>query len=111
MQIGHVVGDLTATQKHATHDGKKLLLVQPLQLDGGLCGAPVVAVDSVGAGIGDRVLLVQDGFAAFTSVGLKQAPLDTAIIGIIDQVELVSDLTAVAGNGPALEQKKKKNRT
>lgn len=110
MQIGHVVGDVTATEKHSTHEGKKLLLVQPLQLDGSARGAPVIAVDSVGAGIGDRVLLVQDGFAAFTSVGLKQAPLDTAILGIIDQVELISELTAIAGSPPAPEQKKKKNR-
>jgi ethanolamine utilization protein EutN len=109
MQIARVVGDLTATQKHESHQGKTLLLVQPLQLDGSDRGAPVVAVDSVGAGVGDRVLLVQDGFAAFTSVGLKQAPLDSAVIGIVDQVELISEV-AVPALSPAPEQKKKKNR-
>jgi microcompartment protein CcmK/EutM len=119
MLIGVVVGDITATCKHASHEGKKLLLVQPLDLDGSYRGNPVVAVDSVNAGAGDRVLLAQDGYAAFSSVGLKLAPLDAAVIGVIDQVELVSDALGVsvpaapaAGAGPApaaKKQGKKKN--
>lgn len=95
MLIARVVGDITATCKHPTHEGKKILLVQPLDLDGSDRGNPVVAVDSVNAGAGDRVLLVQDGFAAFTSVGHKLAPIDAAVIGVIDHVELVSDLQAL----------------
>ncbi|MGC4053133.1 MAG: EutN/CcmL family microcompartment protein [Paludibaculum sp.] len=95
MLIARVIGDITATQKHLSHEGKKLLLVQPLDLDGTNRGMPVIAVDSVSAGIGDRVLLVQDGFAAFTTVGLKIAPIDSAVIGVIDHVQLVSDLDAV----------------
>ncbi|MBI5280869.1 MAG: EutN/CcmL family microcompartment protein [Candidatus Solibacter usitatus] len=96
MQIARVVGDITATQKHLTHEGRKILLVQPLDLDGTDRGNPVVALDSVQAGIGDRVLLVQDGFAAFTAVGHKQAPIDAAVIGVIDHVELLSDFAAPA---------------
>jgi ethanolamine utilization protein EutN len=90
MQIARVVGDITATQKHASHEGRKILLVQPLDLDLSPRGNPIVAVDSVNAGVGDRVLLVQDGYAAFTSVGLKQAPIDAAVIGIVDQISLDS---------------------
>lgn len=101
MLIGRVVGDITATQKHPAHEGRKLLLVQPLQLDGRDRGVPVVAVDSVGAGVGDRVLLVLEGYAAYTAVGLKHAPIDVAVIGIIDAVELVAapsnDAGAAAG--------------
>lgn len=100
MLIARVIGDITATQKHPSHEGKKLLLVQPLELDGADRGLPIVAVDGVSAGIGDRVLLVQDGFAAFTTVGLKLAPIDSAVIGIIDHVQLLSDVDLVA---PVLE--------
>ena len=96
MLIGVVIGDITATYKHPSHEGKKLLLVQPLDLDGSYRGNPIVAVDSVNAGAGDRVLLAQDGYAAFTSVGLKLAPLDAAVVGVIDQVELVSDALGVS---------------
>ena len=94
MQIGRVIGDLSATQKHVSHEGKTMLLVQPLGLDGSPAGNPVVAVDGVKAGVGDRVLLVYDGFAAITAAGLKQAPLDTAVIGVIDRVELFLDAPA-----------------
>ena len=52
MLIARVIGDITATQKHPSHEGKKLLLVQPLDLDGSNRGMPVIAVDSVSAGIG-----------------------------------------------------------
>lgn len=109
MQIARVVGDLTATQKHATHEGKKILLVQPLELDGSNRGNPVVALDSVNAGIGDRVLLVQDGFAAFTSLGLKQAPIDSAVIGIIDHVEYTPP-TPVVEQPPAAPTTARKKR-
>ena len=112
MLIARVIGDITATQKHPSHEGKKILLVQPLDLDGSNRGNPVVAVDSVSAGIGDRVLLVQDGFAAFTSLGLKLAPIDSAVIGIIDHVQLESDVLAPppAEPGPAPKKQSKKNR-
>jgi len=90
MLIARVVGDITATVKHPSHEGCKILLVQPLDLDGTERGNPVVAMDSVNAGIGERVLLVQDGFAAFTAVGQKLAPIDAAVIGIIDHVDLVA---------------------
>lgn len=109
MQIGRVIGDLSATQKHASHTGKTILLVQPLGLDGSAAGNPVAAVDGVKAGVGDRVLLVNDGFAAFTIVGLKQAPLDSAVIGIIDRVELFSEDSApVGGVAPAEQQHEQK---
>jgi microcompartment protein CcmK/EutM len=88
MQIARVIGDVTATQKHSSQDGQTLLLVQPLDLNGQAMGNPVAAVDGVRAGVGDRVLVVYDGFAAFTVAGLKKAPLDTAVIAIIDRVDL-----------------------
>lgn len=87
MLIAKVVGDLSATQKHPSHEGLKLLLVQPLNLDGTDRGNPYVAVDSVNAGVGNQVLLTTDGFAAFTSVGQSMTPIDAAVIGVIDHIE------------------------
>ena len=94
MLIARVVGDLVATYKHASHEGCKLLLVQPLNLDGSDRGEAVVAVDAVDAGVGDRVLLVTEGFSAMTSVGRPQSPIDMAVIGFIDHIELASDAVA-----------------
>jgi ethanolamine utilization protein EutN len=88
MLIGRVVGDMVATQKHASHVGCKALLVQPLNLDGTNRGEVVVAFDSVDAGVGDRVLLTTDGYSAMTAVGRPNSPIDMAVIGIIDAVEL-----------------------
>ena len=90
MLIARVVGEVVATQKHASHEGCKLLLVQPLNLDGSNRGDAVVAVDAVDAGKGDRVLLVTEGFSAMTSVGRPQSPIDMAVIGFIDQIDLVA---------------------
>jgi ethanolamine utilization protein EutN len=89
MLIARVIGELVATQKHPSHEGRKLLLVQPLNLDGSNRGDAVVALDAVDAGIGDRVLLATEGFSAMTAVGRPQSPIDMAVIGFIDQVDLL----------------------
>ena len=87
MIIARVVGNVVASQKHRAHEGKKILLIQPLDLEGQPIGDTIVALDSVGAGVGDRVLAVQEGFAAMTSVGHTESPIDAAVIGVIDLVE------------------------
>lgn len=92
MVIGKVVGDVVATQKTPSHVGRKILLVQPLQLDGSDRGEPVLALDSVDAGVGDRVLLVMEGFSAMTAVGRPNSPIDMAVIGVIDTVDLIGDV-------------------
>jgi ethanolamine utilization protein EutN len=89
MLIGRVIGDVVATQKAASHEGMKLLLVQPLNLDGSERGEAVLAVDAVDAGVGERVLLSTEGFSAMTSVGRPNSPIDTAVIGIVDSVDLI----------------------
>ena len=87
MQIGRVVGTVVATQKNKKLEGAKLLLVQPLTLEGEPRGTAVLAIDSVGSGVGERVLLVIEGKAAGDALGKKAAAVDAAIIGIIDTVE------------------------
>lgn len=88
MMIARVVGNLVATQKNAKLEGAKLLLVQPLALDGTDRGTTVLAIDSVDAGIGDRVLLVQDGKAAQQALGKGTAAVDAAVVGVVDSVEM-----------------------
>lgn len=88
MQIGRVVGTVVATQKHRRIEAAKLLLVQPLTLDEKPRGTAVLAVDSVGAGVGEKVLVVIEGKAAGDALGRKGAPVDAAIIGIIDSVDV-----------------------
>jgi ethanolamine utilization protein EutN len=91
MLIGKVIGEVVATHKHASHVGRKALLVQPLNLDGTDRGDAVIALDSADAGVGDRVLLVIEGFSAMTSVGRPNSPIDAAILGVIDEVQLLDD--------------------
>lgn len=91
MLIARVIGEVVATRKHPAHEGLKLLLVQPLNLDGTDRGDAVVAVDAVQAGIGEQVLLTMEGFSAFSSVGRLMTPIESAVIGIIDHIELLPE--------------------
>ena len=86
MQIAQVVGTVVATQKHRKLEGAKLLLVQPQTPDGTPRGPVLLAIDSVGAGVGERVLVVIEGKAAGDALGKKAAPVDAAIIGIVDRL-------------------------
>ena len=88
MQLARVVGNVVATQKHPKFEGAKLLLVQPLTLDDEPRGAPLLTIDSVGAGVGEKVLIVLEGRAAGEALRKKAAPVDAAIIGIVDTVTL-----------------------
>ncbi|HUG52437.1 MAG TPA: EutN/CcmL family microcompartment protein [Vicinamibacteria bacterium] len=88
MQVGRVIGTVVSTQKNPKLVGTKLLLVQPLDPRGGARGNVVLAFDSVDAGVGDRVLLVQDGKAAMQALGRGPAAVDAAIVGVVDAVEL-----------------------
>jgi microcompartment protein CcmK/EutM len=88
MQIARVVGNVVSTQKHHKFEGAKLLLVQPLNLDDTPRGAALLAVDGVGAGVHEKVLIVLEGRAAGEALGKKGAPVDAAIIGIIDAVDI-----------------------
>jgi ethanolamine utilization protein EutN len=88
VQIARVVGNVIATQKHRKFVGAKLLLVQPVTLDDQPKGPVLLAVDSVGAGVHEKVLVVMEGRAANEAIGAKGAPVDAAIVGIIDSVDV-----------------------
>jgi microcompartment protein CcmK/EutM len=90
MVVARVVGNVVATQKNAKLEGVKLLLVQPLDLRGEAWGGTILAIDSVDAGVGDRVLLVQDGKAAQQALGRGTAAVDAAVVGVVDRWDMVS---------------------
>jgi len=87
MQIAKVIGTVVSTQKNRTFEGAKLMLVQPIDPDDQPRGHALLAVDGVGAGVNERVLVVLEGRAAGEALGKKAAPVDAAIVGIIDQIE------------------------
>ena len=88
MQIAKVIGTVVATQKHRKFEGAKLMLVQPLNIDDTPRGSALLTIDGVGAGVHEKVLVVLEGRAAGEALGRKPAPVDAAIIGIIDTVTI-----------------------
>ena len=89
MMLGRVVANVVSTEKHRHYVGHKLLMVQPLGPDGAPRGKPLLAVDGVQAGIGDRVLVVDEGGSARAVVGDEGAvTIRTAICGIVDRVDI-----------------------
>ena len=88
MQIGRVIGDVVATRKDDSLVGITLLLVQPLTPDHQPVGRPLVAVDSVGAGVGEEVFFVRGKEASFPFYP-AQPPVDAGIVGIVDHWDLV----------------------
>jgi ethanolamine utilization protein EutN len=87
MIIGRILGTVVATRKDPRLEGKKLLLVRQLNLQGEDESSYLVAVDTVGAGFRERVLVVS-GSSARLAEGMQDRPVDAAIVGIIDTVEV-----------------------
>lgn len=87
MIIGKVVGKLWSTRKDEKLNGQKFLIVKTMRNKEEMDNSMLVCADSVGAGTGDLVLIVKGG-SARVSVGDKEIPIDTAIVGIIDTIEV-----------------------
>ena len=87
MMIGEVVGNVWATRKDERLNGLKLLIVKPKSFNDQMNQPLLVAADSVGAGIGENVLVVK-GSSARVSLDNKTVPIDATIVGIVDSVEL-----------------------
>lgn len=86
MIIARILGTVVATHKDPRLHGTKLLIVKPLNLDGTDQSGYVVAVDTVGAGFHERVLVVA-GSSARLAQNMKDVPVDAAIVGVIDAVD------------------------
>lgn len=94
MLIGKVVGTVVASQKEQELEGLKLLVVRGLDLEGKPTATQVVAVDAVGAGVGEVVLYASGSSARQTKV-TKDRPVDATIMAIVDQLEVGGQLTYV----------------
>jgi ethanolamine utilization protein EutN len=94
--IARVVGDVVATHRHAELAGRKLLLVRRLTLAGEEEGTEVVALDVIGVGVGERVLVVQEGGAARSLAKSARVPAQAVVVGVVDRV----DLDAERGDEP-----------
>lgn len=87
MQVARVMGEVVATMKDPNLTGMKLLVLQPLSASGEASGRTLVALDSVGAGVGERVFFVRGREAAFPFYP-SEPPTDASVIGIVDQIDV-----------------------
>lgn len=90
MIVGKVAGTIYSTINHPFYDGKKLLIVDKIAPPGIPAEGYLIAVDSVGAGVGEYVLVIDEGNSARQVVGDTNAPLRSIIIGIIDDIALAN---------------------
>ncbi|HSP90904.1 MAG TPA: EutN/CcmL family microcompartment protein [Vicinamibacterales bacterium] len=86
MILGRVVGTITSTINHPFYDAKKLMVVERTDAAGAPLADYVVAIDTVGAGAGERVLVLDEGTGARQIVGSRDAPVRSVIVGIVDAV-------------------------
>jgi ethanolamine utilization protein EutN len=92
MIMARVLGNVVATQKNHRYEGARLMLCQPVTLEGEETGATLLALDSVDSGVGDMVLIVQEGWGASTAAtGEAGAAIDSAIVGVVDRIDLLAD--------------------
>ena len=92
MILAKVKGNLVSTQKNSYLVGQKLLLVHPIDLGDNYIGKnDVVAIDVVDAGIGDTVLLVQEGKAVQQILGHKNAPVHSVVVAVVDSIDVNSN--------------------
>jgi len=85
MLLARVEGNLTATRKHTSFEGWRLVICQPIDLAGDPEGVPQVAIDAHGAGMHERVILSSDGAASRKAVGDDKSPVRWMIVGIVDE--------------------------
>jgi microcompartment protein CcmK/EutM len=85
MLLARVEGNLTATRKHPSLEGWRLIICQPISQEGTPEGVPQVAIDSHGAGLHERVIISSDGLAARKAVGDDHSPVRWLIVGIVDE--------------------------
>ena len=96
MVLGKVIGTLVASRKEPTLEGLKLLVVRACDVDGNPTGAIAIAVDAVGAGIGEVVLYAAGSSARQTQV-TKDRPVDATIMAIVDEIAVGNDRRYVKG--------------
>ena len=90
MIIARVLGNVVATQKNIRYENASVMLCQQITPEGDETGTTVLALNSVDAGVGDTVLIVQEGWSASTAAtGEPGAAIDSAIVGVVDRIDLL----------------------
>ena len=93
MILAKVVGNVVATQKNSRYEDARIMICEHINLDGEATGNTVLALDAVDAGVGDTVLIVQEGWSASTTAtGKAGAAIDSAIVGVVDRIDLLEAL-------------------
>ena len=88
MILGRVTGSVVSTIHHPIVDGRKLLLAERLDQNGKPTGSYVIAMDAIGAGRGETVLILDEGNGARQVLDNDSAPIRSIVIGIVDEIEL-----------------------
>ena len=89
MTLCKVIGTIVSTQKNEHLREQKILVVQPIDLNGGLIGRDILALDSVDAGVGDTVLIIQEGQGAAQVLKNKKVPVHSVVVAVVDDFEVV----------------------
>ncbi len=87
MRLARVEGNVVATRKHPSLEGWRLIVCQPINLEGEDAGTPIIAIDPHGAGMHQHVIVPSDGLAARRAVGDNRSPVRMMISGIIDETQ------------------------
>jgi ethanolamine utilization protein EutN len=92
MILARVLGNIVATQKNSRYQDARVMLCEQITLEGDAAGHTLLALDAVDAGVGDTVLIVQEGWSASTvATGKPGAAIDSAIVGVVDYIDLLED--------------------
>lgn len=90
MILAKVLGNVVATQKNVRYEGARVMLCEQINPEGEASGNTLLALDAVDSGVGDTVLIVQEGFGASTAAtGKPGAAIDSAIVGVVDRIDLL----------------------
>ena len=90
MILAKVLGNVVATQKNHRYESARVMMCEQMTPEGDMTGHTVLALDAVDAGVGDTVLIVQEGWSASTvATGKVGAAIDSAIVGVVDRIDLL----------------------
>lgn len=88
MFLARIAGTITSTIKHDAYASTKLMIVQPITPDGDDTGDSLVAVDTVGTGVGEQVLVIRQGVAAAQVLNIDRPPIRSVIVGVVDEIQV-----------------------
>jgi microcompartment protein CcmK/EutM len=88
MFLGQVAGEIVSTINHPDYDKRRLLIVDRLDPRGKSAGGYLIAVAAIEAGVGDRVLVLDEGTGARQILGNSQAPIRSVVVGVVDSVDV-----------------------